>query len=31
MKGMNIDNVINFPFPTPPEKEAIARAEKVKF
>lgn len=29
MKAMNIDSVINFPFPTPPEKQALAKAEKV--
>lgn len=29
MKAMGIDNVINFPFPTPPEPEALASAEKL--
>lgn len=29
MKSMNIDNVINFPFPTPPERTTIAQAEKI--
>lgn len=29
MKSMNIDNVINFPFPTPPDFQAIRRAEKL--
>jgi ATP-dependent RNA helicase DHX37/DHR1 len=29
MKAMNIDNVINFPFPTPPPKENLFKAEKV--
>ncbi|PWN17894.1 P-loop containing nucleoside triphosphate hydrolase protein [Microstroma glucosiphilum] len=29
MKSMNIDNVINFPFPTPPNRSAIAQAEKI--
>ncbi|EUC63264.1 RNA helicase [Rhizoctonia solani AG-3 Rhs1AP] len=27
MKSMGIDAVINFPFPTPPEREALRRAE----
>ena len=27
MKDMNIDNVINFPFPTPPDTEALKTAE----
>lgn len=29
MKSMNIDNVANFPFPTPPNREALHRAEKL--
>ncbi|KAI8097439.1 P-loop containing nucleoside triphosphate hydrolase protein [Halteromyces radiatus] len=29
MKAMNIDNVINFPFPTPPPKENLFKAEKI--
>jgi ATP-dependent RNA helicase DHX37/DHR1 len=29
MKAMGIDNVINFPFPTPPEAEALSGAEKL--
>lgn len=29
MKAMNIDHVSNFPFPTPPEREALRRAEKL--
>ncbi|CAO1630415.1 unnamed protein product [Parajaminaea phylloscopi] len=29
MKSMNIDNVIHFPFPTPPERQSIAKAERV--
>ena len=29
MKAMNIDVVINFPFPTPPEAEAMRAAEKL--
>lgn len=29
MKSMNIDNVANFPFPTPPEREVLRRAEKL--
>ncbi|XP_015783986.1 probable ATP-dependent RNA helicase DHX37 [Tetranychus urticae] len=28
MKSMNIDNVANFPFPTPPSSESILAAEK---
>lgn len=30
MKSMNIDNVVNFPFPTPPPRESLFKAEKVK-
>lgn len=29
MKSMNIDNVVNFPFPTPPPRETLHKAEKV--
>jgi len=29
MKAMNIDNVVNFPFPTPPSIEALKAAEKT--
>ncbi|KAF7727046.1 putative ATP-dependent RNA helicase DHR1 [Apophysomyces ossiformis] len=29
MKSMNIHNVINFPFPTPPPKENLTKAEKL--
>jgi len=29
MKNMNIDNVVNFPFPTPPDRNSIVAAEKV--
>ncbi|CDS09619.1 hypothetical protein LRAMOSA10979 [Lichtheimia ramosa] len=29
MKSMNIDQVINFPFPTPPPKESLYKAEKL--
>ena len=29
MKSMNIDAVANFPFPTPPDREALRRAEKT--
>jgi ATP-dependent RNA helicase DHX37/DHR1 len=29
MKNMHIDAVINFPFPTPPERPALERAEKL--
>ena len=29
MKAMNIDAVANFPFPTPPDREALRRAEKT--
>lgn len=29
MKGMNIDAVINFPFPTPPDRQALTKAERV--
>jgi len=29
MKGMNIDKVINFPFPTPPDRQSLQQAERV--
>ncbi|RUS33841.1 hypothetical protein BC938DRAFT_483570 [Jimgerdemannia flammicorona] len=29
MKSMNIDTVTNFPFPTPPEREHMAKAERL--
>ncbi len=29
MKAMNIDNVANFPFPTPPDRVALRKAEQV--
>ena len=29
MKSMNIDNVVNFPFPTAPDRSAIAKAERI--
>ncbi|KAI0926970.1 hypothetical protein AcW1_007657 [Taiwanofungus camphoratus] len=29
MKGMNIDAVINFPFPTPPDRSSLRKAETV--
>jgi HrpA-like RNA helicase len=29
MKSMYIDNVVNFPFPTPPPKPNLVKAEKV--
>lgn len=29
MKSMGIDNVANFPFPTPPDRAALQRAEKL--
>lgn len=29
MKSMNIDQVINFPFPTPPDRAALQKAERV--
>jgi len=30
MKAMNIDNAVNFPFPTPPDRDGLKRAEKVR-
>ncbi|ORX66974.1 hypothetical protein DL89DRAFT_269980, partial [Linderina pennispora] len=29
MKAMNLDNVVNFPFPTPPNKSALTKAERL--
>ncbi|GES62889.1 DEAH-box RNA helicase [Aspergillus terreus] len=29
MKGMGLHNVINFPFPTPPSRQGLAKAEKL--
>ncbi|KAI9317711.1 P-loop containing nucleoside triphosphate hydrolase protein [Dichotomocladium elegans] len=29
MKAMNIDQVVNFPFPTPPPRESLYKAEKL--
>ncbi|EIW72461.1 hypothetical protein TREMEDRAFT_70724 [Tremella mesenterica DSM 1558] len=29
MKSMNIDNVVNFPFPTPPDRLALRKAEDL--
>lgn len=29
MKGMHIDAVVNFPFPTPPDRNNLQKAEKV--
>ncbi|KAG5437605.1 hypothetical protein PCANB_000642 [Pneumocystis canis] len=29
MKSMNIDNILNFPFPTLPEKESLKKAENL--
>ncbi|KAM4056301.1 helicase associated (HA2) domain-containing protein [Hirsutella rhossiliensis] len=29
LKAMNIQNVINFPFPTPPERQSLAKAERL--
>ncbi|SNX86964.1 related to ECM16 - putative DEAH-box RNA helicase [Melanopsichium pennsylvanicum] len=29
MKAMNIDNVANFPFPTPPDRVALKKAEQI--
>jgi ATP-dependent RNA helicase DHX37/DHR1 len=29
MKSMHIDTVVNFPFPTPPERPALLKAEKT--
>jgi ATP-dependent RNA helicase DHX37/DHR1 len=29
MKSMNIDAVVNFPFPTPPDRQGLRRAEML--
>ncbi|KAG5950769.1 hypothetical protein E4U53_004440 [Claviceps sorghi] len=29
LKAMNLQNVVNFPFPTPPERQSLAKAEKL--
>ncbi|KAF5130947.1 putative ATP-dependent RNA helicase PB1A10.06c [Metarhizium anisopliae] len=29
LKSMNLQNVVNFPFPTPPERQSLAKAEKL--
>ncbi|KAF2161088.1 hypothetical protein M409DRAFT_28419 [Zasmidium cellare ATCC 36951] len=29
LKTMNVDNVVNFPFPTPPQGEQLAQAERL--
>ncbi|KAL7896725.1 P-loop containing nucleoside triphosphate hydrolase protein [Trichoderma sp. SZMC 28014] len=29
LKAMNLQNVVNFPFPTPPDRQMLARAEKL--
>lgn len=29
LKSMNLQNVVNFPFPTPPERHSLASAEKL--
>lgn len=29
MKNMGIDQIVNFPFPTPPDRPALARAERL--
>ncbi|CCJ30662.1 unnamed protein product, partial [Pneumocystis jirovecii] len=29
MKSMNIDNILNFPFPTPPDEESLKKAENL--
>ncbi|KAG8669677.1 putative ATP-dependent RNA helicase DHR1 [Fusarium poae] len=29
LKAMNLQNVVNFPFPTPPDRRALAKAEKL--
>ena len=29
LKSMGIDNVVNFPFPTPPDRQALANAERL--
>ena len=29
LKSMNLQNIVNFPFPTPPDRESLYRAEKL--
>ncbi len=29
LKGMNLQNVVNFPFPTPPDQQSLIKAEKL--
>jgi ATP-dependent RNA helicase DHX37/DHR1 len=29
LKAMNLQNVVNFPFPTPPEKQSLRKAERL--
>ncbi|KAI9789891.1 MAG: putative ATP-dependent RNA helicase DHR1 [Candelina submexicana] len=29
LKGMNLQNVVNFPFPTPPDQQRLVKAEKL--
>ena len=29
LKSMDLQNVVNFPFPTPPDRESLAKAEKL--
>ncbi|RCI17395.1 hypothetical protein L249_2099 [Ophiocordyceps polyrhachis-furcata BCC 54312] len=29
LKAMNLQHVVNFPFPTPPERQSLAKAEKL--
>ncbi|UKZ72595.1 hypothetical protein TrVFT333_000228 [Trichoderma virens FT-333] len=29
LKAMNLQNVVNFPFPTPPDRQMLAKAEKL--
>lgn len=29
LKSMNLHNVVNFPFPTPPKQDALVKAEKI--
>lgn len=29
LKAMNLQNVVNFPFPTPPDRQSLAKAEKL--
>lgn len=29
MRAMNIDTIVNFPFPTPPDRDSLYKAEKV--